>query len=428
MNNYDNMYYRKVVNPDKAVQFIKPGDGIIFPIMPGEPPLLLDAISKYEKLQNNTIYRMLPSFPTLKLPENKIKQVSLFLSGMDRKEMNNGNIDLLPNNFSDIPSLLLSREPNPIIMATVSPMDRDGNFSLGTSPSYIVPLIKHAKHIILEVNKFMPRTFGKDNLINISQVSAIIENDVELPTLPTPEISKKDLIIGKYISNLVNDGDTLQIGFGSIPNAVMEFLKDKKDLGIYTEMLPDKLVDLYESGTITNKYKEVCPGYSVATFAVGSKKLYDFINNNHDIRMLSCDYVNNQDVIKRLDNLVSINSTVEIDFLGQCNSERIRNHYYSSTGGQTDFMKGVKKTAHGKGIICMYSTAKNDTVSTIVPVLYTGSPVSTSKNDTDIVVTEYGIAYLKGKTIKERTKELINIAHPKFKDYLYEEALKLKYI
>lgn len=427
--NYQTMYQDKLVSAKEAVSVIQPGDGIIFPIMPGEPPALLDAMRELDTLENNRLYRMLPSFPIVDVEKAKLQQISIFLSGMDRKAMNAGMVDLLPNHFSDIPSILKQREgDHAVIMATVSPMDEDGNFSLGTSPSYVASMIAEAKTIVLEVNKNMPRTFGDKNTIHISQVAALIENDVDLPELGSPTLNDNDLAIGKEIAAKVKDGDTLQIGFGAMPNAVMEYLVDKKHLGLHTEMLPEKLVDLAEKGVIDNSQKEVDNGKSVATFAIGSKRLYDFMDNNPDILMLPCDYTNNFDVVSQLKNLVAINSTVEVDFLGQCNSERVKGFYYSSTGGQADFMKGVRLTENGTGIICLYSTAKKGEISTIVPTLFEGSPVSTSKNDIDTVVTEYGSAILKGSTVFERTERLINIAHPKFRDELIAKAKEMHYM
>ncbi len=426
---YKAMYQEKLVSSNEAVKTIQPGDAIIFPIMPGEPKGLLDGIRELDTLEDNRLYRMLPSFPVVDAPKDKLKQISIFLSGMDRKPMNEGLVDLLPNNFSDVPKLLKQREDGRyIIMATVSPMDEEGNFSLGTSPSYVASLVKGAKKIVLEVNKNMPRTFGKNNNIHISEVAALIENDFDLPELGTPKLNDNDLAIGKEIASKVKDGDTLQIGFGAMPNAVMQYLVDKKDLGLHTEMLPERLVDLSEQGVINNSKKEIDTGKSVATFAIGSKRLYEFMNNNPDILMEGCDYTNNFKAISQLDNLFAINSSVEVDFLGQCNSESVKGTYYSSTGGQSDFLKGVRLTENGTGIICLYSTAKKGTVSTIVPALFEGAPVSTSKNDIDTIVTEFGSAQLKGKTISERTESLINIAHPDFREELTEKAKEKNYL
>lgn len=428
MADYKKLYQEKLTTPERAVQLVEAGEEIVFPINPGEPPALLAAIPSNEKLEGNYLHRMLPSSAPLDIEKDKLQQVSIFLSGADRKYYREGFVDFLPNHFSDIPSLLLKRSPHPVIMATVSPMDKDGNFSLGTSPSYVASLIEHAKTIILEVNENMPRTFGSKNNIHISQVDALVENTVDLPELPTPVLKEKDLAIGKIIADTVSDGATLQIGFGSMPNAVMEYLMDKKDLGIYSEMLPDKLVDLVEKGVVTNKFNPAHPGKTVSTFAIGSKRLYEFMDNNEDILMLPCDETNDLLNIAKVDNLVSINSTVEVDFYGQCNSESVGGVLYSSTGGQADFTKGVRLTKDGRGIICLYSTAKNDEISTIVSELALGSLVSTSKNDVDTIVTEYGKAELIGKTFSERAEALIKIAHPKFRDELRQKAIDKKLI
>ncbi|WP_227937666.1 acetyl-CoA hydrolase/transferase family protein [Alkalihalobacillus deserti] len=417
-------YQTKCLIAEQAVRFIEPGEDIIVPISPGEPPALLNALSGHTKLAGNRLYHMIPSYPVLGMEEERIRQVSLFLSGKDRPGFHQGTIDLLPNHFSDIPSLLLQATTNRVIMATVSKIDENGYFSLGTSLSYVASLIDKAKTIILEVNENMPRTFGEQNQIHISQVTALVENDVNIQVLPNPKLNEKDFKIGQTIADIIKNGDTLQIGYGAMPNAVMEFLNDHRDLGVYTEMLPDKIVDLYESGAITNQNKTLYKGKTTATFALGTQRLYDFIHENEDILMIPCDVCNDVRTIAQFDNLVSVNSTVEVDLIGQCNSETINGKYYSSSGGQGDFTKGVRLTKNGRGIICLYSTAKNDSISKIVPKLSQDAVVTTSKNDVDIIVTEYGRAELKGKTIGERVKALINIAHPKFREQLIFDATK----
>ncbi|WP_338472988.1 acetyl-CoA hydrolase/transferase C-terminal domain-containing protein [Niallia sp. XMNu-256] len=425
---FQRMYQAKVCTAEEAVQFVEADEAIILPIAPGEPPALLEALPSNDRLLGNTLYRMLPSYPVLNIKPEKLKQVSTFLSASDRNAFSEGTIELLPNHFSDIPSLLKLSPSQKVIMAAVSPMDENGYFSLGTSVSYIGSLLEEAKTIILEVNKNMPRTLGEQNRIHISQVTKLIEHDFDLPSLPEPVLTDKDAQIGQTIAELIQNGDTVQIGFGSMPNAVMEYLKGHRDLGIHSELLPDKVVDLYEAGVITNYNKRIYKGKTTATFALGSRKLYDFMHNNKDILMLPCHVSNDLQNIAQLDHLVSVNSTVEIDFWGQCNSETIAGKYYSSTGGQGDFTKGVRLTENGRGILCLYSTAKNDTISKIVPMLSQGAIVTTSKNDVDIVVTEYGKAELKGKTVQERTEALIKIAHPKFRDELTFEAINRGFI
>lgn len=423
---YQEIYREKCCTASEAVGLIEAEEEIILPIQIGEPPALLEALPSNPRLHGNKLYRTLPGYPILNVDQERIKEISLFLGTFDRKAFSEGLIDLLPNHLSDIPSLLkVATSPaKRVIMAVVSPMDEEGYFSLGTSNSYIGPLLNDAKSIIIEVNENMPRTFGEQNRIHISQVTALIENHFELPAFSNPILSNKDMKIGQTIAELIHDGDTIQIGFGSMPNAVIEYLKGHRNLGIHTEMLPDKIVDLYQNGCITNMNKKVFKGKTTATFALGSRKLYDFMDNNKDILMVPCNVSNDLRIIAQLDQLVSINSTVEIDFLGQCNSETMNGKYYSSTGGQADFSKGVRMTENGRGIICLYSTAKNDTISKIVSALPQGAVATTSKNDVDIVVTEYGKAELKGKTVQSRTEALIKIAHPNFRDQLTFEAVK----
>jgi acyl-CoA hydrolase len=423
---FQGLYREKLCTAEEAVRIVEPGEAVVFPITPGEPAALKEALVTNERLHGNSLYRMLPGSPVLAVEQEIIKQISIFISGFDRKSFAEGSTDLLPNHFSDIPSLIKlgTSNTNRVLMATVSPMDDDGYFSLGTSISYFGDLLDSAKTIILEVNKNMPRTFGEQNTIHISRVKAIVEHDYDLPSAANPVLTDKDRKIGQTIADLIQNGDTVQIGFGSMPNAVIEYLSGHRDLGIHTEMLPDKVVDLYEQGVITNAYKKLHKGKSVATFAYGTKRLYDFMDNNKDILMLPCNVTNDLRNLAQLDNLVSVNSTVEVDFLGQCNSETINGKYYSSTGGQADFAKGVRMSEHGRGIICLYSTAKNDTISKIVSALPQGAVVSTSKNDVDIIVTEYGKAELKGKTVQGRTEALIRIAHPNFREQLTFEAVQ----
>ncbi|MFD3449645.1 acetyl-CoA hydrolase/transferase family protein [Microbacteriaceae bacterium 4G12] len=421
------LYEQKLTTFTQAISRIEAGDDIITPILLGEPPGLLDALPLYEGLHNNRLFQMFTLRPVIDIAPERLKVITMFMGSSERKAFQAGKIDLLPNHFSDVPVLLQQVTKNRVIMATVSPMDEEGYFSLGTNCDYISLLTKEAKTILLEVNEHMPRTYGK-NKIHISEVTALVENHQPLPEAAEPVVTEKDEKIGKYIADLIHDGDTLQIGFGAIPNTVMEYLKNHRDLSISTEMIPDKIVDLYESGAISNMSRLEYKGKMTSTFAFGTKKLYDFLHENPNVFMLPVTETNNITKIAELDRLVTINATVEVDFLGQCNSEKVGNLYWSSTGGQAEFGIGVRMAAHGRGIICLHSTTKNDEISKIVPTLAPGTPVSTSKNDVDYVVTEYGIAQLRGKTIRERTQELIRIAHPKFREELAFEARKLGYL
>lgn len=425
---FEELYKQKLTTADEAIKQIEPGDGIIYPLGAGEPSVLHKALGNYDNLEGNRLYTMLSMNPSLDLPREKLRQISFFLSGMDRKAFNSGKSELIPSHFSEIPNILKDREPEPVLMATVSPMDEEGYFSLGVGVSYFGPQIKNAKKIILEVNENMPYTYGIDNFIHISQVDALIENHDMIPNAPEPKLNDKDNKIGQYIADMVNDGDTIQVGIGAMPNAVMNNLVDKKDLGLHSEMFTSKAQLLHESGVLTNKKKQNFKGASVATFAFGPNSLYAFMDHNKDILMTPSDISNGLKYIAENDNFVSINSGVEIDFLGQVSSERIGQKYYSSTGGQSDFAKGVNLSLNGRGIVCMYSTAVKDTISTIVPTITQGSPTSTHKNDVDMLVTEYGVAHLKNKTTSERIEELISVAAPKFREELTKKAIEMNYI
>lgn len=426
--NHQSLYREKLTAADAAVRLIEPGDDIIVPLSAGEPPALIDALPGHDGLRGNRLFQMLSLRPAIEVPPERLRLVSLFLGAGDRPGFHAGLLDLLPNHFSDLPRLLTEFTNNRVIMATVSPMDDEGYFSLGTNCDYTAGLVPSAKRVLLEVNEQMPRTFGQHR-IHISQVDALIENNVPLPELGDPMITENDIKIGRFIADIIRDGDTLQIGFGAIPNAVMDFLGLHKNLGVYTEMLPDKVVDLFEAGVITNQNKpaHLYPGRMTTTFALGSRRLYDFMHENKNLLMLPVDQTNDVRNIAAIDQIVSINATVEVDFLGQCNSETVGGRYYSSSGGQSDFAKGVRMAKEGRGIICLHSTAKQGTVSKIVPTLPAGAAVTTSKNDVDMIVTEWGVAQLKGKPIRERTRALIGIAHPAFRDELEFAAKKMGY-
>lgn len=426
--NHQSLYKEKLTAADSAVRLIEPGDDIIVPLSAGEPPALIDALPGHDGLRGNRLFQMLSLRPAIEVPPERLRLVSLFLGAGDRPGFHSGLLDLLPNHFSDLPRLLAEFTNNRVIMATVSPMDDEGYFSLGTNCDYTAGLVPSAKRVLLEVNEHMPRTFGLHR-IHISQVDALIENNVPLPELGDPTITENDIKIGRSIADIIRDGDTLQIGFGAIPNAVMDFLNHHKNLGVYTEMLPDKVVDLFEAGVITNQNKpaHLYPGQMTTTFALGSRRLYDFMHENKNLLMLPVDQTNDVRNIAAIDQMVSINATVEVDFLGQCNSETVGGRYYSSSGGQSDFAKGVRMAKAGRGIICLHATAKQGTISKIVPTLPAGAAVTTSKNDVDMIVTEWGVAQLKGKPIRERTRALIGIAHPAFRDELEFAAKKMGY-
>jgi len=272
-----------------------------------------------------------------------------------------------------------------------------------------------------------PKTHG-DTHVHIRDVDFIVEVDYPLPEISPVEPTDVERRIGENIANLVENGSTIQLGIGGIPNSVALFLKDKKDLGIHTEMLTDSMIDLFEMGVITNKKKTLWPGKFICTFAYGSKKMYEFIDDNPAVLFLRGRYVNNPYIIAQNEKMVSINTAIMVDLTGNVCSEAVGTRHYSGTGGQLDTHRGAVMSRGGKGIIALRSTAKNGTVSTIVPLLPEGSPVTVPRQDVDYVVTEYGVAHLRGKTVRERVLELINIAHPDFRGFLKKEARKIGYL
>ncbi|WP_017753522.1 acetyl-CoA hydrolase/transferase family protein [Calidifontibacillus oryziterrae] len=413
-------YRNKKKNPEDILSFIKNGDDIIMPLANGEPNVLLDIIeANADRFQDVKFHQMHAlkerDYIWGKYP-GKLHHVSYFLSHATRKAFLAGKCSLVPNHFHEMPRLLQKTTKMSLIITAASPIDEHGYFSLGTNADYVAPFIGKVP-FFLEVNKQMPRTFGS-NEIHISQIEGYITVDYPLIEAHQHEITETDRIIAELVAERIENGSTLQSGIGAIPNAIVSLLTNHKNLGIHTELLSDGVMELIEKGVVTNTEKKLMQGKAVTTFALGTKKLYDFINNNLGIEMLPVSYVNDPRIIGQEDNMVSINATTEVDFLGQCASETIQGRYYSSSGGQVDFARGALFAKNGKGFICLHSTAKNGTVSRIQPQLSPRSVVTTSKNDVDHVVTEYGVASLRGKCLSKRAQELINIAHPDFRDEL----------
>ncbi len=426
--NITNDYRRKLCSQADVITFIKPETDLITPLLAGEPYGLMKQLETAGHLQGNRIFQMFSTRDVLEVDPEKVKLISMFMGATERKAFKEGKLDLLPNHFSDIPALLKQTARNPVVMAVVSPMDKNGYFSLGTNCDHTAALLSTAETVLLEVNENMPRTFG-ENQIHISQVTALIENHQMLPEAPAVlRQSEKDKRIGEHVAELIDNGDVLQIGFGSIPNAIMDYLKHHRNLSIHTEMIPEKIIDLFDSGAVTNENNPFYKGKMTATFAYGSRSLYDFLHDNKDVYMLPVNKTNYICELQAVKNLVTVNAGVEVDFLGQVNSEMVGGNYWSSTGGQADFQLASRISEGGKGFICLHSTAKQDTISKIVPTLKPGTPVTTSKNDVDYIVTEYGVARLRGKAIRERTKAIIDIAHPAFREELLFEAKKLGYV
>ncbi|AMA73047.1 MULTISPECIES: acetyl-CoA hydrolase/transferase family protein [Aneurinibacillus] len=412
--------------PQDVLAYIKSGDDIIVPLANGEPLVLLDTIEKHAERWFDVRIHQMHALKERDYIHGKyrkhLRHVAYFLSGASRKAFLAGECDLVPNHFHEVPRLLRETTKMSLVLAAAAPMDEHGYFSLGTQADYVASFIGKVP-FFLEVNPNMPRTFGS-NQIHISQILGYIEVDYPLYEVKEKEVTDIDRKIAAYVVERIPNGATLQVGIGAIPNAIIGFLQDHKNLGIHTELITDGIVDLAEQGIVNGIEKKTHRGKIVGTFALGTKKLYDFIDENTSVEMLPVDYVNDPRIIGQEDNIVSINATTEVDFMGQCASETIAGRYYSSSGGQADFARGIRFAKNGKGFICLHSTTRDGSISRIRPQLTLGSVVTTSKNDVDHIVTEYGVASLRGKSIAERTKALLAIAHPKFREELEFEARK----
>jgi 4-hydroxybutyrate CoA-transferase len=428
MQNWKHEYTQKVTSKEKAISHIKSEDKVVFGHAAGEPTTLVDELVRQkDRLRNVTIIHMVPLGECQYcLPEMKdnFRHVSLFAGAGTRKAIREGRADYTPVFFSEIPRLFRDKIiPIDVALIQLSPPNENGEMSFGISVDYSLQASKSAKIVIAEVNKQMPRTMGSS--IHFSDVDFIVETDRPLSELTPPMITEIEEKIGKNIASLVPNNANLQLGIGGIPDAALKFMMDKKDLGIHSEMFSDGVVELYEKGIITNKYNNLNPGKFTATFLMGTKKLYQFVDNNSNVEMYPVDYTNNVMYAGKVDKLISINSALQIDLFGQVCSDTLGYQQFSGVGGQVDFVRASSLSQGGKSIIALPSTNKAGTISRIVGKLYDGSCVTTSRNDVHYIVTEYGIADLRGKTIRERAKRLIEIAHPNFREQLKKNFYEL---
>ncbi|KGK88841.1 acetyl-CoA hydrolase/transferase C-terminal domain-containing protein [Clostridium sp. HMP27] len=419
------LYNAKLVSAKEAVSVIKSGDKVVVGHAISEPSTIVDAMVKNkEGYENVEIIHMLPmgkmEYVNIGM-EKHFRHNALFVGARTRDAVASGRADYTPCFFHEIPNLFKrSYIPVDVALIQVTPPDKHGYCSLGVSSDYIKPAAECAKLVIAEVNDKLPRTLG-NCFVHISDMDYIVESSHPLIELKPPKITDVEKAIGENCASLIEDGATLQLGIGAIPDAVLLFLKDKKDLGIHSEMISDGVVELVESGVITNKKKTINPGKMIVTFLMGTRRLYDFIDDNPMVELHPVDYVNDPYIIMQNDNMISINSCVQVDLTGQVASESVGLTQISGVGGQVDFVRGANMSKNGKSIMALPSTASKGTISKIVPLLDEGAAITTSRNDVDYIVTEYGIARLKGKTLRDRARELINIAHPKFRLSLMEE-------
>jgi acyl-CoA hydrolase len=422
-------YERKLTSAADAVHLVRDGEQIIVPTGAGEPPALLAALSECRRdFRGVTVAQLLPlrhhDYFDADTVEH-VRHLSLFYGGPSRPGGQQGWIDFLPNSFSDVP-LLVERGylAADVVFALASPMDPDGNFALSLATDYTLAAVARARCVVLEVNPNVPYTFGNCH-VHVSRVTAVVESHLPVIEVALPKIGAVQEAIGRHVAERVDDGSTLQIGYGSIPDAVVMQLADKRDLGIHTEMLGDGILRLVEAGAVTNRRKNYLPGRMIATFALGSSRLYRFMDRHPELEMHPADFTNDPAVAGRNDHLVSINGTLQVDLLGQCGSESLGPLPYSGTGGQADFVRAANRSRGGKSFIVLPSTAKDGSVSRIVATLAHGTHVSTSKNDVNFVVTEYGVAQLRGKSARQRAQALVAIAHPDFREELARQARDL---
>ncbi len=442
-NKFKEEYKRKLLSLEDAAKLINSGDTIVGPLAMGEPVGILNAIGKralagefdnVEYIAQGPIY----SYDWLNPEANgHMRSNSMFiLEGRSRKALAEGRSDFTPCHGGEVPVTIcdwminVREKPKVKVVADVSPMDEHGYFSFGTSPSFITePARMENTIVIVEINEHQPRVYG-DNFIHISEVDYLVENDHELVSVPSPPTTPEDEAIAGAIADMVEDGSTIQLGIGGMPNVLGKLLETKKDLGAHTEMIGDAFMHLWEAGVLTGKMKTIHPRKIVATFIMASRTCYEWANENPAIEMYSQNYTNDPHIIAKNNKLVAINQALEVDLTGQVCSESIGVRQYSGMGGQFHFTQAAQRSPGGKAFICLYSTAntKEGKVSKIVPTLKTGAAVTTLRTDVQYVATEYGIAQLKGKSIRQRALELISIANPEFRNDLRSEAVRLGFI
>jgi acyl-CoA hydrolase len=416
-------------SPDAVLEHIAPGAQLIVPLANGEPTAVLDAIeASADRLQDVSVHQMHALHDRRYLRGelgDRLRHISYFLSHITRPYFAQGFVDLVPAHFSEVFAIMRERTRDPLVIAAASPPDRHGYFSLGVSADYTSSFIGRAR-FFLEVTEQMPRTFGR-NQLHVSQVVGWCQSDRPLVAVPPRQPDAVDHVIAGLVAERIPDGATIQTGIGAIPNAIMAALGDHHDLGIHTELLSDGVVDLVESGVVTGVRKDLNRTKTVGTFALGTDRLHRFLHENTAVELWPVRYVNDPRVISNERGFVSINATLSVDFLGQCASETIGGRYYSSSGGQNDFARGAAYSKGGQGFVVLHATTSSG-ASRIVPQLAPGDAVTTPKNTVDKVVTEFGVAELRGRSIRERTRALIAIAHPDHRDELTAAAEQMRYL
>jgi len=419
-------YKKKLVTAEEAVSEIKSHHRVFISGNAATPYVLVSslALKKDELKDVELVHVLLMGEDPLSKPEMEghFRHNSLFVGPADRKAINEGRADYVPIFLHQIPNLFLSGQMLlDVAMLHLSPPDEHGFMSFGAEVLASKAAAETANVVIAQVNEKMPRVLG-DSFIHVSRVHRVVEISEDLPQLEKHSFTEIERKIGHYIADLIEDGSTLQLGIGGIPDAVLSALKGRKDLGVHTEMVSDGVIEAIDEGIITGAKKTFHPNKVILTFLLGSERLYDYVDNNPVFEAHPTDYTNHPFNVSQNENMIAINSAIEVDISGQVCSDSIGTYIYSGFGGQVDFIRGAAHSKGGKPIIALPSTAKAEEVSRIVPFLKKGAGVVTTRADVMYVVTEYGVAYLHGKHLQERTKALINIAHPKFRPDLIKEA------
>lgn len=430
--NWEAIYRHKITDVQTALSAVQSGNRLYVGGGAGVPVALTQGLTECaHRLQNVELTHILtfakapyvePEF------QDNFRVNALFIGRNVRGAVQDGRADFTPIFLSEIPGLFRNGIlPLDVAIISVTPPDEHGFCSFGVEVGTTKPAAESAHIIIAEVNRQMPRTLG-DCFIHVSRLHHIVEVDYPLPEAPQGDTSADNLQIGQHIADMIPNGATLQMGIGSIPDAVLRSLTHHKDLGVHTELFSDGVIDLVEQGIINCAHKTFHPGKIVAGFLFGSQRLYEFIHNNPLIEMHPTDYVNDPFNISRNEKMVAINSALQVDLTGQVCADSIGPRFYSGVGGQIDFIRGAARSKGGLPIIAFPSTAQSGTVSRIVPMLNEGAGVVTTRNDVHYVVTEFGVASLYGKSIRQRVQELINIAHPRFREELLAAAKKIGYV
>ncbi len=420
-------YEKRLMTADDAIKnLIKPGNTVGIAHACAEPAELVRALvanhEAYKEKRIETVHMVGMGKSEYCTPEMEpyFHHTALFSGAKERQAINDARADLVPVFFHEKPPMFEGELPIDVALLTVCPPDKHGYCSVGVSVDYGLSLAKNAKTVIVQVNAKSPRTLG-ESFLHVTDIDAFVEFDQNLHYLNPPTITDIEAAIGKNCAQLIKDGDTLQLGIGSLPDAVLKCLTDKNDLGIHSEMISVGCMDLMVSGNINNKKKTLHNGKTVITFLMGTQELYDYVDDNPGIYMAPVNYVNDPYVVRQNDNMVAINACIQVDLYGQVCSEGVGTRVISGVGGQVDFVRGANMSKGGRAIIAMPSTAKGGEVSKIVPFLDQGARATTGHHDVNYIVTEYGVAQLRHQTYKERARRLIRIAHPNFRPQLMEE-------